>query len=114
MSGVQKELPFLQLHKYGSEEYYKAHKYIYLYTENEERKYLIISSYIEEKDYDYVNLKSFSGLSWKEHILKLKNKSNYKVDAEIKDDSRIIVLQTCSTSDERAGKYRLVIGLELR
>ena len=112
-SGKEKELPFLQLHKYTSEEYYKAHKYIYLYTKEEKRKYLIFSSYVENKDYDYVNLKSYSGLSWKEHLNKLKNKSEYNVDVELKDDSKIIILQTC-TVNSQGGIYRLVIGLEIR
>ena len=113
-SGKEKELPFLQLNNYISEDYYKEHKYIYLYTMNDVRKYLIFSSYIEDKDYDYVNLKSFSGLTWKEHLLKLKNKSNYNIDVNLDDDSKIIILQTCSMNDEASGKYHLVIGLEIR
>lgn len=113
-SGKEQELPFLQLNKYIDESFYKEHKYIYLHTKEEKRKYLIFSSYIETEDYDYVNLNSFNGLSWTEHLNKLKNKSNYKVDVNIDDNSKIIILQTCSMNNERIGNFHLVIGLEIR
>ena len=77
------------------------------------RKYKIYSSYIETSDYDYVNLNSFNGLSWEEHINKLKNKSLYETGIELEENDNIIILQTCSMNEEGFQKYHLVIGKEV-
>ncbi|MBQ6477032.1 MAG: class B sortase [Bacilli bacterium] len=111
-SGKEKDLPFLPLNNYSEESFYKEHPYIYLYTTEGKKKYLIFSAYIEDSDYDYVNLNSFSGLSYKEHLIKLKNKSNYNVDVNIDDNSKVIILQTCSMTNEGLGRYQIIVGIE--
>lgn len=106
------DLPFQLLHNYEDVEYYKAHPIIYLYSKDKIYTYEIISSYIERNDYDYVNIESFRGLTWKEHVEKLKNKSNYIIDLPVDDNSKIIILQTCQVENNRSGgRYKLVIGL---
>lgn len=112
-SGKEKDLPFLKLNNYVKKDYWEKHDTIYLYTLDGKREYKIFSSYIETKDYDYVNLKSFNGLSWYGHINKLKNKSLYNTGVKLNKDDRIIILQTCSTNDEGFQKYNLVIGKEV-
>ena len=111
-SGNEKDLPFLVLHYYREESFYEEHPMIYLYSEDYKYSYHIISSYVETKDFDYVNINGFNGLSWSEHINKLKDKSDYKIDMPIDENSKILILQTCGyTSNTNGGKYKLVIGL---
>ena len=112
-SGKEKDLPFLKLNNYIKKDYWEEHNAINLYTMEKIRKYKIYSSYIETSDYDYVNLNSFNGLSWEEHINKLKNKSLYETGIELDENDNIIILQTCSMNDEGYQKYHLVIGKEV-
>ena len=113
-SGKEKDLPFLNLNNYINKDYWKAHDTIYLYTLDGKKEYKIFSSYIETEDYDYVNLNSFNGLSWFEHINKLKNKSKYDTGIQLEENDRIIILQTCSTNNEGFQNYNLVIGKEIK
>ncbi len=109
-SGKEEGLPFNELIPYQKEEYYKEHKNIYLYTDTNKYTYEIFSSYFEGEDFDYVNLKDFNGLSYLEHLYKLKNKSLYNIDMELTEDSKIIILQTCNLDVTSKDKYQLVIG----
>lgn len=105
-------LPFVKLDKYLDEKYYKKHKKIYLHTENGTKVYKIFSSYIEEEDFDYVNLNNYNGLSYLKHINKLKNKSVYNTNINLKENSNIIILQTCNVeSGYSDNKNTLVIGV---
>ena len=111
-SGKETDLPFLALNNYTDESFFKKNNIIYIYDSNNTKyTYKIFSSYIETKDFDYVNIKSFNGLSWKEHLNKLKNKSLFNVNTELTDDSKIIILQTCSMVNKGNKKYQLVIGV---
>ena len=112
-SGKEKDLPFLNLNNYVHEDYYKKHDTIKLYTLDGLKKYKIFSSYIEREDFDYVNLKSFNGLTYLEHLNKLKNKSLYDTGISLNENDKVIILQTCSMNDIGYQKYNLVIGKEL-
>ena len=112
-SGKEKELPFLPLKNYTEKSYYESHDTIYLYTVEGKKTYKIFSCYIEDSDYDYVNLNNFNGLTYYEHINKLKSKSLYDTGIDLKENDNIIILQTCSTNDINAHKYYLVIGKEI-
>ncbi len=106
------DLPFQLLHNYDEESFYKEHPTIFLYSKDKIYTYEIISSYIERNDYDYVNIENFRGLTWLEHLQKLKNKSNYEINLPMDDNSKIIILQTCQVENNRSGgRYKLVIGL---
>lgn len=109
-SDMEITLSFNKLSNYNNQEFYENNKYIYLYTNDKKYKYEIFSSYIETQDFDYVNLKSFNGLTYKEHLNKLKNKSNIHSDIELEEESHVIILQTCSNGDPNH-KYQLVMGL---
>ena len=108
-------LPFVKLNNYNNEEFFNNNKYIYLTDSNSKRKYEVFSSYIETDDFDYVNLKKFNGLTYGEHLNKLKNKSYVKSNVELDDNSKVLLLQTCSfNSDINAKeKYQLVIAKEI-
>ncbi len=112
-SGKEQDLPFLQLNKYSDEEFFNNNSNIYLYSKDKIYVYEIFSAYIETEDYDYVNINSFNGLNWLEHILKLKNKSTHTKDVTLTKNTKILILQTCSMDQNiqsNGGKYQLIIG----
>ena len=76
----------------------------------------MFSSYIETNDFDYVNLESFGGLTYKEHLEKLKKKSYVSKDIELKEDSKVLILQTCSFDEsiQADPKYQIVIAKEIK
>lgn len=107
-------LPFVKLTNYNNEEFFRENRYIYLIDSNRKRKYEVFASYIETEDFDYVNLKSFGGLSYGEHLNKLKNKSYVPSDVVLDDNSNVLILQTCSFADiDTNTKYQLVMGKEI-
>ena len=112
-SGKEQDLPFLQLNNYDDESFFKDNSTIYLYSKDKVYTYEIFSSYVETKDLDYVNIKSFNGLTWLEHLEKLKDKSNFKKDITLTNDTKILILQTCSMNQSiysEGGKYKLIIA----
>ena len=114
-SDPEGQLPFVQLKNYNHKEYWEDHKYIYLLDEIGRRKYEVFSSYIESKDFDYVNLESFGKLTYQEHLKKLQKKSFVYNQTELTEDTKILLLQTCSF-DERVKsdtKFQIVIAKEI-
>ena len=110
-SGREKELSFNVLNKYNDYNFYKKHSSLLFIHDNKIDKYKIFSSYIEKEDYDYLNLKNFNG-SYIEHLNKLKNKSKYLINTNLDDNSKIIILQTCSMIDIGKSHFMLVIGVK--
>ena len=114
-SNPELTLPFAKLANYSNKSFFDKHPNIYLYTENKTYIFSIFSSYIETHDFDYLNIKSFNGLSWLAHLQKLKNKSNYETNVEVTEDKTVIILQTCSFNENyqnETQKYHLVMGIE--
>lgn len=105
-NSYSEDLPFTKLIKYNSYEYTKEHDEIYLYTGKEKLTYKIFSVYVENKDFDYVNFNEFNGLSWVEHLQKLKNKSLYDTGVSVSESDKIIILQTCSHDNNYEGNYK--------
>lgn len=108
-------LPFVKLSNYNNESFYQNHKIIFLTDHKSKRKYEVFASYIETSDFDYVNLESFNGLTYEEHLNKLKNKSLIKTNVELDENSKIIILQTCSFNQNinEKTKYQLVMAKEI-
>ena len=109
-------LPFVRLTNYNNEDFYKEHKYIYLIDSKKERKYEVFASYIETEDFDYVNLTEFNGLTYEEHLNKLKSKSLIRTDVELNENSKVLILQTCSFNKDinSKDKYQLVVAKEIK
>lgn len=107
------DLPFSYLDKFVNRYYYVKHPVIYFYTLDGVFTYDIFSSYVETSDFDYVNINDYNGLSYLEHINKLKNKSNYDTGVKLTSSSKILILQTCNTSSSYDGsmKNTLVMGV---
>lgn len=106
-------LPFVELDKYVNKSFYDKHKVIYLYTKDGKMTFDIFSAYVESSDFDYVNIDDYNGLTYLEHINKLKNKSNYDTNITLNKDSKIIILQTCNVESGYDGsmKNTLVMGV---
>ncbi len=111
-SGNNNNLPFLVLNKYTNKDFFNKNNTIYIYTNNKTYIYKVFSSYIETKDFDYMNLNNFNNLSYLEHINKLKDKSLFTTNIELKEEDHILILQTCSTnkSIKSKTKYQLVVA----
>lgn len=111
-SGNTNNLPFLVLNNYSNKEFFYKNNTIYIYTNNKTYIYKVFSSYIETKDFDYMNISNYNGLTYLEHINKLKDKSLYKTNIELTNKDHILILQTCSTNPniKSKTKYQLVIA----
>ncbi len=108
-------LPFASLARYHDESFFYEHNIIYLYTKEKTYTFQIFSSYVETSDFDYLNLESYNGLTWLEHLQKLKNKSQYETNITLEDDKKVLVLQTCSFDSKYKNnrqKYRVVVAIE--
>lgn len=112
-NSTKNTLPFTSLVEYQDEDFFIKHPNIYLYTDNEKRTYKIFSSYVETEDFDYINLTDFNNLTYYEHLLKLKSKSLYDTEVMVNENSKIIILQTCTFNTNYNGdaKYQLVMGV---
>mgnify|MGYP001079481635 CR=1 FL=1 len=108
-------LPFASLARYHDESFFYEHNIIYLYTKEKTYTFQIFSSYVETSDFDYLNLESYNGLTWLEHLQKLKNKSQYQTDLSLEENKKVLVLQTCSFDAKYKNyrqKYRVVVAIE--
>ena len=108
-------LPFAKLANYNDKSFYEKHPNILLHTKEKTYEFNIFASYVEVNDFDYINIKNFNGLTWLEHLNKLKSYSQYETNVEISDNKKVIILQTCSFDSKYQSyekKYRLVIGIE--
>ena len=107
-------LPLSKLLDYKDEKFFKEHQYINVYTDSGKKTYKVFSSYIEKENFDYVNLQGYTELGYYEHLLDLKEKSLYETDAKINENSKIIIIETCTLEDgcDANPSYQLVIGVE--
>ncbi len=108
-------LPFASLAHYNDESFFYEHNIIYLYTKEKTYTFQVFSSYVETSDFDYLNLESYNGLTWLEHLQKLKNKSQYETNITLEENKKVLVLQTCSFDTKYQNyhqKYRVVVAIE--
>lgn len=107
-------LPFKVFENYYDSDYLKEHKYMYLQTETEIKKYEIFSVHVETSDWSYFSKIRFnSDTDYLNHLTELKNKSIYDTGVEINEKDEILIIQTCSTNNDYKNyenKYLLVIG----
>lgn len=111
---LDKALPLSKLLDYKDESFFRNHQYINVYTDSGKRTYKIFSSYIEKENFDYVNLNGYTGLGYYEHLLDFKEKSLYDSDAIVDENSKIIIIETCTLEEgcDANPSYQLVIGVE--
>jgi hypothetical protein len=71
---------------YYNSDYLKEHKYMYLQTETEIKKYEIFSVHVETSDWSYFSKIRFnSDTDYLNHLTELKNKSIYDTGVEINE-----------------------------
>ena len=106
-------VPFTELENYYDEDFYKNHKYVYLEDKDGVGTYEIFSVFVETRDPNYMYLNFKNDSSWKEHINYLKNKSLYATYVEVDETDDVLILQTCSHSEEYSkykDRYLLVVA----
>lgn len=116
-SSTKKTVPFNKLENYYDKDYYSEHKYITLETQTNSYRYEIFSVHVETSDFTYMNINFDNKEKWYAHILKLKNKSLYSIDAELTKDDEILILQTCSTNSnykKYSKKYLLIVSRRVK
>ena len=86
------DLPFKELEKYLSQDFYNSHKYVEIWNGQEIIYYEIFSVQIVTNDYEHMNL--FPS-NLEPHLNKL-NESIYDTGIKATIDDQILVLQTCS------------------
>lgn len=110
-------LPIMIIENYKDEDYYKEHKYIYLSSIKEVKKYEIFSVFVETLDWSYMNLNYASKDEYLKHLQNLKSKSFYDTGVEVNKNDKILIMQTCSNMKEYSKyskKYMLVIAKEVK
>ena len=106
-------VPFSDLEKYYDKSFYDNNQYIYLEDEKGVGKYQIFSIFVETRDSNYLYLNFKSDSSWYEHISYLKNKSIYDTGVKVDATDDVLILQTCSHSEDYAkykDKYLVVVA----
>ncbi len=104
---------YTNIKNYQNQNYYNNHSIIDLYTEESKKSFKIFSCFIETEDFDYTNLNSYNGLTYYEHLNKLKSKSLYDTGVEIDNNSKIIVLELLTATPDNSKKTIVVLGAEL-
>ncbi len=114
-SSIRIDTPFNNLEKYYEEDYYKNHLYIDVVIDDEVRKYLIFSVYIETSDFTYMNL-NISDEVYLENLKDYKKKSFYDTGVDVYPSDEILILQTCSNHKDYVkykDKYLLIIAKKI-
>lgn len=111
------DVPFSELEKYYDKDFYNGHQYINLEDEDGVGTYQIFSVFVETRDpiYMYLNFKTDS--AWSEHLDYLKNKSLYETGVSVDETDDVLILQTCSHSEEYIkykDRYLLVVAKRVR
>ena len=104
---------YSNLEKYADINYYNAHSIINLTSEEFKKSFKIFSVFVETEDFDYTNLNSYNGLTYFEHITKLKDKSLYNTEVDVDNNSRVIVLELLIPTTDGSKKTMVVVGVEL-
>lgn len=104
-----KELPFRRLENYLKEEFFENNPYIILQTENTRFIYKIFSfKKIIQENNEHMRIRD-TGKAYINHLKKLQEDSLYQREVEFQEDSRILVLQTCSYESDY--KFYLVSSI---
>lgn len=98
------ELPFKELEKYKSKEFYEEHKLIKLWDGKETFYYEIFSIQIVSSNSNHMNIEP---MNLEKHIDEL-NKSIYETNNKATVKDKILVLQTCDYS--KKDSYLLIIA----
>ena len=94
------DIPFRKLEKYLDEDFFNNNQYILLQDDKGRKIYRIFAIKEVNKDYSHMKV-NLTGEEFLRQISNLGNNVIYKRDIDFDQDSKILVLQTCSyASDE--------------
>ena len=112
-NGIYNSLEFNNIVQYQDESFYKDHPVIFLNSNEGKRKYLIFSSFIDDKNFDYETLNTFNNSNYDKQLDLLKSKSLYDTGVEVSNNSHIIILLTGTLSEKKDNlKYQFVVATE--
>lgn len=108
-------LVFSKLLDYQNKNFFEKHQDIEVSSDHGKKNYKIFSVFTEKEDFDYLDLNGFPGMEYYEHLLKLKDKSIYDTGVTIEENSKVLVIQTCSLENgcDNIGEYQVIIAKEI-
>jgi SrtB family sortase len=101
-------IPFRKLEKFLNKEFFESHPYVILTLDGEERAYEILSIKEVSTDYEHMKVNPDSMI---EHIDKLKNNAKYVRNIEYNEDTKLLVMQTCSYAHK--DNYYVITAIEV-
>ena len=102
------DIPFSKLQNYLDEDFFDNNMDIVLTTKDGTINYRVFSVMLLDEDYFYTRL-YFDKDSWIEHLKEYQEKSLYKNNVTINEESKLLVLQTCS--QQYKGKYVVIAAI---
>lgn len=93
------DLPFVKLEKFLDKDFFNQNKYILLQFHDERRIYEILSIKETKKDYTHMNI-NVEKENFINHINTLKKDSINERELSYNENSKILVLQTCSYNEK--------------
>ncbi len=102
------DIPFNNLKKYLSENFYKEHKILTIETENNIYTYEIFAVKVTS-DEEHLNIFYQNNSEFEEHLQKLKSDALYETNVDVSNNDSILTLQTCIFNDPRGSL--LIINL---
>ncbi len=108
-------LVFSKLLDYQNKNFYDAHPEIEIFSDHGKKTYKVFSVFTEKEDFDYLDLNGFPGLEYYEHLLNLKKKSIYDTGVSIEENSKVLVIQTCSLENgcDNIAEYQVIVAKEV-
>ena len=101
-------IPFRKLEKFLNKEFFESHQYVILTMDGEERAYEIML--IKEVSTDHEHMK-VNPSSMVEHIDNLKKNAIYLRDLKYDEDTKLLVMQTCSYAHK--DNYYVIVGIQV-
>ena len=94
---------FASLLEYKNQEYYEAHREMYLYTPDQIYKLEVFSAYVDNVEGNYYQMSFEDEEDYLSFLNERVKKSLIKTEVELTKDDRIITMQTCTkgSQDER-------------
>lgn len=115
-SSLDYDLPIEVIEKYKDKTFYDNHKYIYIDTEKDEKKFIVIGAYVETSNWEYTKVKFDTPEETKKHYDFLLSNSFYDTGIEITGNDNMLIIQTCATLPEYqkySNKYFLLMAKEI-
>lgn len=105
------DIPFHKIQSYIDEDFYKENPYIILQDDEGKSLYQVFSIKKVITDYEHMNIE-FSDDEWVNHLERLKQNSIHQTDVTFDENSKILVLQTCTNQDDNS--YYILSAIQIQ